>query len=315
MSRRRLRAVLYPELRPCQTRGMLTRLYAHPPTLLILTALMWATNAIAGQLAVGHVTPYALVLLRWVFVVAVMWPLYGRSVIEHWPTIREKLAVVIFMAIAGFTGFNTLFYVASVHTSGLNIGILQGAMPVIVMLGAYLVYRDKVTPKQSLGVIVTLVGAATIAARGDISALLALAFNYGDMLMFAAILLYCSYTVAVPKRPQAPAITLFTFFSVIALIAALPLALWEAAQPNYPWPTMQGWLVTIFVAIFPSCLAQIFFLRGVDLIGPGRAGVYINLVPVFTAILAVALLGEVFAAYHALALVLVLCGIWLTQKP
>ena len=79
-------------------------------------------------------------------------------------------------------------------------------------------------------------------------------------------------------------------------------------------PTWQGWLVTLYVAIFPSCLAQLFYLRGVDLIGPGRAGVFVNLVPVFAAILAVALINEPFALFHAVALVLVIGGIWLAQR-
>ena len=79
-------------------------------------------------------------------------------------------------------------------------------------------------------------------------------------------------------------------------------------------PTLQGLLVTAWIAIFPSFLAQVFYLRGIDLIGPGRAGVFVNLVPVFSAILAVALIDEPFAAYHAVALVLVIGGIWLAQQ-
>ena len=79
-------------------------------------------------------------------------------------------------------------------------------------------------------------------------------------------------------------------------------------------PTLQGWLVAVYVAIFPSCLSQLFYMRGVDLIGPARAGVFINLVPAFSAILAVVMLGEPFAMFHAVALVLVIGGIWLAQR-
>jgi drug/metabolite transporter (DMT)-like permease len=79
-------------------------------------------------------------------------------------------------------------------------------------------------------------------------------------------------------------------------------------------PTFNGWLVLAYVAIFPSCLSQLFLLRGVDLIGPGRAGVFINLVPVFAAIMAVALLAEPFSPFHAVALALVIGGILLAQR-
>lgn len=293
---------------------MLDRFWAAPAVLLTLTALMWASNAIVGQLAVGEITPLGLVFLRWLLVAAVMWALYGREVRACWPAVRGRLAPVIFMSLCGFTGFNTLFYIASERTSGLNIGILQGAMPVLVMIGAWLAYRDRVTRLQALGVAVTLAGALTVAARGDPAVLLGLAFNDGDLIMAVAALLYSAYTVALRARPAMPGAALFTLFAVIALAASLPLALWEAAQPGYPWPSLEGYALTVWVAIFPSCLGQLFFLRGVDLVGPGKAGVYINLVPIFTAILAVLILGEVFALHHALALVLVIGGIWLTQR-
>jgi drug/metabolite transporter (DMT)-like permease len=111
-----------------------------------------------------------------------------------------------------------------------------------------------------------------------------------------------------------PAIAFFTLLALISAVTSVPLLILEAATTGLQMPTLQGWLVTLFVAIFPSCLAQIFFLRGVDMIGPGRAGVFVNLVPVFAAILAVLLLNEPFAPFHAVALVLVIGGIWLAQR-
>ena len=293
---------------------MIARLYAAPAALLTLTALMWASNAIAGQLAVGEITPLALVLLRWVLVGAVMWPLYGRQVRKSWPAIREKFWLVAMMAITGFVGFNILFYYASIHTTGLNIGILQGAMPMMILLGAFLAYGDRVGRIQLVGVGVTVLGVITVVSKGDLDVLLTLAVNDGDLIMALAALSYSAYAVAIRLRPDIPGAALFTLFAVVSAVVALPFAAWEAAQPGYPWPTQQGLAVTLWVAIFPSCLAQLFFLRGVDLVGPGRAGVYINLVPIFTAIFAVLILNEVFAAYHAAALALVIGGIWLAQR-
>ncbi|MEX2519789.1 MAG: DMT family transporter [Paracoccaceae bacterium] len=293
---------------------MIALIYRTPNVLLTLTAIMWAMNAIIGQLVVGEITPFAIVLLRWLMVAAVMWPLYGREVVAHWPALRPRLTFLIVAGVAGFTGFNTLFYVASVYTTGLNVGIIQGAMPAMVLLGAYFAFGDRVGATQIVGVVVTLIGVVLVASGGDAERLAALAFNIGDLLMLAACLLYAVYAVALRKRPNVPGAVLFTVIAIIAAFSALPLAVWEAAQPGYPWPTTKGLALTVIVAIFPSCLAQLFFLRGVDLIGPGRAGVYINLVPIFAAILAILVLGELFAAYHGIALALVIGGIWLAQR-
>lgn len=293
---------------------MIARLYAAPAALLILTTLMWASNAVAGQLAVGEITPFAIVLIRWLLVTSVMWPLYGREVIAAWPVIRAKIWLVAMMSIMGFVGFNTLFYIASIHTTGINIGILQGAMPVMILIGAFLAYGDRVRPLQMAGVGMTLMGVLVVATKGDVAILMALAFNQGDLIMALAALFYSVYAVAIRLRPVINGAALFTLFAAISAVVAMPLALWEAFSPDYQWPTIKGLGVTLWIAIFPSCLAQLFFLRGVDLVGPGRAGVYINLVPIFASILAVLLLGEVFALYHAAALALVLGGIWLTER-
>ena len=290
--------------------------FAVPVTaLLILTALFWAGNAIAGQLAVGHVLPFQLVFLRWIMVATALWALYGREVRAHWPVIRPRLASLVLLSFVGFTAFNTLFYIASKSTTAVNIGILQGAMPGLVLVGTVLAYRTRVSAVQIAGVALTMVGVVLIASRGDPGALLSQAVNRGDALMLLACMLYAAYTVALRQRPAMPGAPFFTLLAVFAAITSLPPAIGEALLvEGYSAPTMQGWLVTLYVAIFPSCLSQLFFLRGVDAIGPGRAGVYINLVPVFAALLAVAILGERFAWYHGAALALVLAGVWLAQR-
>lgn len=307
-------AVLLPFLQHATNAAMIAALYRAPTALLTLTAVMWAMNAIIGQLAVGEITPFALVLGRWAMVAAAMGLLYGGELRRSWPALRARFGWLVLAAICGFTGFNTLFYIASQQTSGINIGILQGSMPVFVLLGAFAAFGDRVSRAQLAGVAVTLVGVLLVASGGDIDRLLGLALNRGDLIMLAACLLYAGYAVALRNRPDVPGTALFAFFAIISAITALPLAAWEATQPGYLWPSAEGWALTLIVAIFPSCLAQLFFLRGVDLIGPGRAGVYINLVPVFAAILAILILGERFHIYHGAALVLVIGGIWLAQR-
>jgi drug/metabolite transporter (DMT)-like permease len=303
-----------PRQEPALRKPVFALFYDNPAALLIATTLMWGCNAVAGQLAVGEISPISLVLLRWVMVISVLWPLFGREVRAHWPALRPRIGYVAVMAAVGFTGFNTLFYIASQHTSGVNIGILQGAIPAMVMIGAFAMHRSPVTPVQMLGVVVVLCGAVVVSVGGDLEKLLALALNRGDLIMLIACVFYSFYTVGLQTRPAVPGLAFFTIMAVIATVAAVPMVVWEVASGAFHWPTPKGWAVAVFVAIFPSCLAQIFFMRGVDLIGPGRAGVYANLVPIFAAALATVFLGQQFALHHALALVLVLGGIWLAQK-
>lgn len=290
-------------------------LYRLPVVLLTLTALFWGGNTIAGQLAVGEISPLALVFLRWAIVAAILWWLFGHEVRAHWPEIRPKLMSIVLMAALGFTGFNALFYLASHQTTAVNIGIIQGAMPGFVLLGAFAAHGARVGPVRLLGVLMTAIGVVVIATRGAPLRILAIDYNTGDLLMLLACVLYAGYAVALRNRPAMPGRAFFTLLCIIATITALPFAIAEAMAEGFEPPTLKGLLVTSWVAVFPSCLAQLFFLRGVDLIGPGRAGVFINLVPIFAAALAVAILGQPFEDFHAVAMALVLSGIWLSQRP
>ncbi|MEM6623078.1 MAG: DMT family transporter [Pseudomonadota bacterium] len=295
--------------------NIVTWLYARPALLLSLTALFWAGNTTAGQLAKGEITPMQVVLLRWIVVACLLWPIFGREVRAHWHVAKPRLTLIIIMSVIGFTGFNALFYVASLYTTAVNVGILQGAMPTFVMAGAFIAYGTRISLLQAVGVVVTLVGVVIVATRGAPQLLLETVLNRGDLLMLLAGTLYAAYAVLLQKRPDIPGAPFFTLMSVIAMVTAIPPVIIEVViDGGVRLPTWNGLGVMLYIALFPSCLAQLFFLRGVDLIGPGRAGVYINLVPVLAAILAVLLLGEKFAGYHAVALVLVLGGIALAQR-
>ena len=291
--------------------------FAVPVTVLLtLCSLFWAGNVISGQLAVGHVLPFQLVLLRWILVAGGLWVIYGAQVRSYWPVIRPRFWSLVLLSFVGFTAFNTLFYIASISTTAVNVGILQGAMPGLVLIGTVLAYRTRVTPVQIAGVALTMIAVVLIATRGNPASLLREAVNSGDALMLVACAFYAAYAVALRNRPDMPGAVFFTLLAVFAAFTSLPLAIGEALLvEGYTAPTLRGWLIVLYIAIFPSCLSQLFFLRGVDAIGPGRAGVFINLVPVFAALLAIVLLGEEFAWYHGAALVLVLAGVWLAQRP
>jgi drug/metabolite transporter (DMT)-like permease len=275
---------------------------------------MWGGNAVASRMAVGHVSPMALTTLRWCGVCLVLAPLMARQVAAAWPILAARWPYVVAMAALGFTAFNSLMYAAAHHTSAVNITILQGSIPVFVLLGGLVWFGARIGALQILGMAVTLIGVAAIAAEGDPARLASLSVNIGDAWMVVACAAWACYTLFLRKRPAVSSFVLFTAMALAGLVLSLPLLAYEVATGTVIWPDLVGWAILLFVALLPSLLAQVVFIRGVELIGPARAGLFVNLVPVFGALLAVALLGEPFRPYHALALALVLGGIWLAER-
>lgn len=297
-----------------QPQSLKHRLWGNAYLLLTLTTLMWGGNAVAGRLAVGSISPMALTSLRWVIVCAVMPILLRHQIRAHWPVLRARWKFVVAMGTVGFTAFNALMYLAAYSTTAINIGILQGSIPVFVLIGAFLAYRTPIGPVQALGVLVTLLGVAVVASRGELAVLRQFAFAAGDVFMIVACTFYAGYTVAIRARPQVPGLVFFSALAMVACLVSLPLLAIELANGAFVLEAPKGWLILLYVAIGPSILSQLFFMRAVELIGPGRAGVFVNLVPVFAPILAVLILGEQLALYHGLALLLVLGGIFIAER-
>tara|TARA_B100000676_G_scaffold306008_1_gene361363 strand:- start:54 stop:944 length:891 start_codon:yes stop_codon:yes gene_type:complete len=293
---------------------ILNNFYNTSSALLIFTTLFWAFNTIFGQLAVGEISPLQIVPLRWILVSSVMWFIFGNDVKTNWQIIKPEINKIILMALMGFTGFNVLFYTASQYTNAINLGIIQSSVPVYVLLGAYFFYKTSITALQGLGVIISIIGVTIITTNGDIEILLNLQLNKGDLIMLVACLMYSYYTLSLKTRLQIPGIAFFTLMSVIANFLALPLFIIDYLINGINYPSINGLIITILVAIFPSSLAQIFYLRAVDIAGPGKAGIYTNIVPIFSSILAVILLNQRFEIFHGVSLVLVLSGIWLSER-
>lgn len=282
--------------------------------LLVGTTLCWGGNAVLGKLAVGEISPMLLVSARWLGVMILVALFLRRGLIRDWPVLRRHLPFLALMGATGFTSFNALFYIAAHTTTAVNIGILQGSIPIFVLMFAFALYRDRITPLQLVGVLLTAVGVVVIASGGSLERLLALAIREGDFLMIAACALYAAYAIGLRRRPNVSTLSLFSVMAGSAFLVSLPFTAVEAALGGLQWPTPLGWLVVALVTLFPSFLAQIFFIQGVDIIGPARAGVFANLVPVFASILAVLVLGEAFQTFQGAALALVLGGIWMSER-
>jgi drug/metabolite transporter (DMT)-like permease len=290
------------------------RFYAHAYLLLAVTALLWGGNAVAGRIAVGQVSPMVIISLRWVIVVVLLGWLARRRLALEWPALLPFWRRALLLGTFGFTVFNALFYVAAHHTTAINLGLIQGIVPSLVIVGGRFAHKTPITLMQVLGLTVALAGVVLVASRGDLGVLAALDFNIGDVGMVVACVVYAAYTIGLRGRPPVSGPTFFMAMAIAALVSSLPLLAYEMAAGDTQWPTPVGWVTIGFIAILPSLAAQLFYMRGVELLGPGRAGLFVNLVPVAAALLGVVILGETFTIYHAVALTLVLGGIWIAES-
>lgn len=288
-------------------------MFRHAYVLLLLTTLFWAGNAVAGKLAVGHVSPMVLTTLRWGLATLIMLAIGLPQLRRDWPVVRRNLLLLSALGAAGFSVFNALQYSALLFTTAINISIEQAAMPMLVFVVNFLVYRAGVAPGQVVGFTLSLFGVMLTATHGDPTRLAALDLNRGDALMLIAIVIYAAYTVALRAKPVIHWQSLMIVMCGAAFVVSLPLLLWEGLSGGIILPDARGWTIAAYTALFPSVLSQVFYIRGVELIGANRTGLFVNMVPIFGTLLSILILSEAFHLYHAAAMVLVLGGIWLAE--
>jgi drug/metabolite transporter (DMT)-like permease len=284
--------------------------------LLTLTSLFWAFNTIAGRAAVGEVSPLLIVSTRWFFVSIILTIICRKELINAWSILNKRLKWLTIMGLFGFTGFNSTYYIAAHDTIAINLGLVQGTMPAFIIIIARFWLKDKVNLIQILGVFITFFAVLVVVSSGDFKTLMTFQINKGDVVMVFACTLYAVYAVGLRKKPTIGALPLLTFFSYIAFLGSIPGLVYEVYSENLILPGTKGILILAVIVIFPSFLAQIFFMKGVEQIGPARSGLYTNLVPIFSSLLAVFFLGEFFRIYHLISLVLIFIGIYIfeTQK-
>lgn len=295
------------------------RLWKTAPLLLAATMLFWAGNSIAGRAMSGVVPPMTLTFWRWVLASLLVAPLAWKHLKTDWPELRRRWRTVLLLSISGVASFGALLYWGLESTTALNSLLMQAAIPPLILFFGFALLRDRVGGGALIGVALSLLGVLVVISEGRPWALFSLHLNPGDGIILVGVVLYAGYSLLLRRRPQVHPLSLLLVTFVLAALFTAPLYAHELIQGRTFQPTWQAMAGIGYVALFPSFLAYLCFNRGVELIGAGPAGQYMHLMPVFGAVLAVALLGEPFHPYHAAGVVLIGLGIAATafagRKP
>ena len=285
-----------------------------PILLLTVTALIWAGHAVVSRLAVGEIAPMTLTFGRWAVALGPILFAARKTLRADLATLRGHWLYVSAMGALGFTAFNALFYAAASLTGAINLSIIQGAIPAFVLSGGALrLWRhgDRAAGARRLRRLGRRDGdrraGRLVAPR---RARLQCRRSHGADRLPALRRLHAGLR----ERPRVSPLGLLAGMALAAFVSSLPLFVGEVAAGDFIWPTGAGLLLLLYAALGPAFAAQLFYMRGVELIGPGRAGAFVNLVPAFGALMAVGLLGEPFAAYHVVALALVVGGVAIAQR-
>ncbi len=233
---------------------------------------------------------------------------------KDWPAIRKHWPIVVLLAALGIGAFNTLIYTGLQWTTAINALLLQSLMPVLIVLFSFLLFRDRITWIQAIGIAISVTGAFIIIMQGNIEMLCSLSLNKGDLIVFVAVLSYAGYSTLLRKRPSMHPLSFLAVIFFLGALMNLPFYVWESAAGR-PVVVNRAMLLAVgYVMIFPSVVSYFCYNRGVDLIGANRAGLFIHLLPVFGSIMAVLLLGERFQWYQAVGIVFIAVGIFLATR-
>src|SRR5262245_12385956 len=289
----------------------------NPYLLLALASLFWSGNHIIGRAIGGHVPPIGISTVRWLVPALVLWLLARRHLEHDWPSVRAHWRILLWLGITGGALFTVLQYVGLQYTSALNVSVLNSLVPVLIVPAGAALFGDRISAVQLGGIVISSLGVLSIISGGRLETLTRFEFNVGDVLILINMILFAIYAACLRLSPQIHWLSFIFVLAVIASASTMPFFVWEMLSGNTFEPTMLTLFSLVYVSIFPSVLAYAAWNRGVELIGANRAGPFLHLIPVYTAVLSSALLGETLATQHVAGFLLILTGVWLAsvRKP
>lgn len=285
------------------------RVAERPYVLLVLAPLFWSGSFVIGRGVHETVPPIGLAFWRWVVASLIILAVGTPHLIRDWPALRAGWRTIVILSVLGVTAYNTLAYIGLQTTSAINSLLIQSTMPVVIILMTFLLFGDRFTPRQAVGVLISLGGAITIVTKGDWAAFLALSFNVGDIWVMGAVVGYAAYSALLRRLPAIHPLSLLAATFTTGTIVLAPFYGWETLVVRAVPADLVTVGAVVYLAVFPSVLAFFCYNRGVIAIGANRAAVFIHLVPVFGILMSVAFLGEVFSVTHLVGMGLILTGV------
>ena len=294
--------------------GLLARLTS-PYLLLAFAPLCWAGNMIVGRAVRGDIPPIGLNWWRWAIAAVILLLLLRRSLWRQRRLLLRCWRLVLLLALSGIAIFHSSVYMGLRDTTAVNAGLIIALGPVLIAPLAWMILGERVTALQCLGVALSCAGVVAVITRGRPAALLALDLNPGDLWLLLASVSWSVYSVLLKRKPRE--------IEVLALLAAISLTGVALLTPLYVWEMTRGLLVPAtpqslvaigYVSLFASVLAFMAWNRGVHEVGASKAGLFLHLLPVYSAGLAALFLDERLELYHLYGFAFIVVGLVVTGR-
>tara|TARA_X000001036_G_scaffold429217_1_gene460116 strand:- start:436 stop:1329 length:894 start_codon:yes stop_codon:yes gene_type:complete len=284
--------------------------------LLTLSVLFWAGNFIVGKFAtLFEVPPLTLNVLRWLSVWLILMPFTYKEIYNNLPDIKKKWFVISFMGLITISTFNSVVYFALNHTQVINAVLVLAAIPAATIVFSSLMNVEKTNIFQLIGLILSIIGIGSIISNGDIQKIISLNFNKGDVWMLVCVITWALYSTLLKKHKfKYSQFTLIQLMVSAGLLFLIPQLFYEKSiglELNFN----KAFLAILFyVVVFPAIAAYYCWQKGVEIIGPNRASMFIQLMPLFSAVMAVIIFREKFELYHFAGAIFIVSGIYLSNK-
>ena len=284
--------------------------------MLICATLFWAGNFIVGKYAfLTEIPPLSLVFYRWLLVWIILLPFTYKDIIKHKDTILNNLPLLFFLGLTSVGLFNSFTYLSLIYTQVINSSLFNTAIPAIIILLCFLFKVEKTNKFQLSGLFISVCGILAIITRLNLDILLSLNFNKGDLIMIGGALTWGIYsTLLKRKKFTLPLLTLVHIVCTFGLVSVFPQFLYELWNGQVIKFDINLFYLLIFLALFPSIGSYYCWAGAVSIIGANRAGIFLSLIPLFSTIMAIALYNEKFQFFHLIGAILILVGLYLSNK-